>query len=165
MLIIALFAKEIKPEIRQFKDETTRKLEALVLRRDQLLNMITAEKNRLSVCHKSVKNDIIRTIRTLEKHLRRMDEDIDNFLKKEGVFKQKAELLSSVPGVGRVLTSVLLSCMPELGTLNRKECASLVGVAPFNRDSGKYKGKKSIWGGRSAVRKVLYMAMISGGKI
>ena len=130
--IIALFAKEIKPERRELKDETLRELEALVIRRDQLLNMITAEKNRLYVCHKSVKNDILRSIRTLEKHLRRIDEDLDGFLKKEGVIKHKAELLNSVPGVGKALTSVLLSMMPELGSLNRKECASLAGVAPFN---------------------------------
>ncbi len=130
--IIALFAKEIKPERRELKDETLKELEALVIRRDQLLNMITAEKNRLYVCHKSVKNDILGSIRTLEKHLRRIDEDLGDFLKKEGVIKHKAELLNSVPGVGKALTSVLLSMMPELGSLNRKECASLAGVAPFN---------------------------------
>ena len=77
------------------------------------------------------------------------------------MIKDKVDLLDSVPGVGKVLTSVLLSMMPELGTLNRKQCASLVGVAPFNKDSGKFKGKKRIWGGRSQVRKVLYMATIS----
>ena len=159
--IIALFAKEIKPELRQFKDEALKELEALVIRRDQILNMITAEKNRLSTCHKLVKNNIIKTIMTLEKYLRGIEEDIDNFLKKEGVIKDKVDLLDSVPGVGKVLTSVLLSMMPELGTLNRKQCASLVGVAPFNKDSGKFKGKKRIWGGRSQVRKVLYMATIS----
>ena len=120
------------------------------------------DKNRLSTCHKLVKNDIVRSIRTLEKHLRRIDEDIDDFLKKEGVIKHKVDLLNSVPGVGKVLTAVLLSMMPELGKLNRKQCASLVGVAPFNKDSGKYKGKKRIWGGRAPIRKVLYMAVISG---
>lgn len=159
--IIALFAKEIKPELRQFKDEVLKELEALVIRRDQILYMITAEKNRLLTCHKSVKNDVVRHIRTLEKYLRGIDENIDSFLKKEGIIKHKADLLNSVPGVGKVLTSVLLSMMPELGTLNRKGCASLVGVAPFNKDSGKFKGKKRIWGGRSQVRKVLYMATMS----
>ncbi len=96
--IIALFAKEIKPELRQFKDEALKELEALVIRRDQILNMITAEKNRLSTCHKLVKNNIIKTIMTLEKYLRGIDEDIDNFLKKEGVIKDKVDLLNSVPG-------------------------------------------------------------------
>ena len=160
--IIALFAKEIKPEYRSFKDETLQELTALIIRRDQILNMITAEKNRLEVSHKSVKNDILRTLRTLEKHLRRIDENIDDFLKKEGPVNHKSDILNSVPGVGKILTSTLLAVMPELGSLNRKQCASLVGVAPFNKDSGKYRGKKSIWGGRSLVRKVLYMAALSG---
>ena len=160
--IIALFAKEIKPEYRSFKDETLQELTALIIKRDQILNMITAEKNRLEVSHKSVKNDILRTLRTLEKHLRRIDENIDDFLKKEGPVNHKSDILNSVPGVGKILTSTLLAVMPELGSLNRKQCASLVGVAPFNKDSGKYRGKKSIWGGRSLVRKVLYMAALSG---
>ena len=76
--------------------------------------------------------------------------------------RNKSDILNSVPGVGKILTSTLLAVMPELGSLNRKQCASLVGVAPFNKDSGKYRGKKSIWGGRSLVRKVLYMAALSG---
>ena len=160
--IIALFAKDIKPECRSYNDETLRELTALITRRNQLLNMITAEKNRLEVSHKSVKNDILSLIRTLEKRLRRIDEDIDNFLKKEGPINHKSDILNSVPGVGKVLTSTLLAVMPELGFLNRKECASLAGVAPFNKDSGRYIGKKSIWGGRSFVRKVLYMATLSG---
>ena len=160
--IIALFAKEIKPEYRSFKDETLQELTALIIRRDQILNMITAEKNRLEVSHKSVKNDILRIVRTLEKHLRRIDENIDDFLKKEGPVNHKSDILNSVPGVGKILTSTLLAVMPELGSLNRKQCASLVGVAPFNKDSGRYRGKKSIWGGRSFVRKVLYMAALSG---
>ena len=160
--IIALFAKEIKPEYRSFKDETLQELTALITRRDQIINMITAEKNRLEVSHKSVRNDILRIVRTLEKHLRRIDEDIDDFLKKEGPINHKSDILNSVPGVGKILTTTLLAVMPELGTLNRKQCASLVGVAPFNKDSGKYKGKKRIWGGRAPIRKVLYMAVISG---
>ena len=159
--IIALFAKEIKPEYRSFKDETLQELTALIIRRDQIINMITAEKNRLEVSHKSVRNDILRIVRTLEKHLRRIDEDIDDFLKKEGPINHKSDILNSVPGVGKILTTTLLAVMPELGTLNRKQCASLVGVAPFNKDSGKYRGKKSIWGGRSFIRKILYMSTLS----
>ena len=103
--IIALFAKEIKPEYRSFKDETLQELTALIIKRDQILNMITAEKNRLEVSHKSVKNDILRTLRTLEKHLRRIDENIDDFLKKEGPVNHKSDILNSVPGVGKILTS------------------------------------------------------------
>ncbi len=110
--IIALFAKEIKPEQRQFKDEALQKLEALVIRRDQIVNMIKAENNRLSGCHKSVKNDIIKTVRTLEKHLRKIEKDIHDILKKDDGIKHKAELLSSVPGIGDVMTSVLISLMP-----------------------------------------------------
>ncbi len=160
--IIALFAKEIKPEYRNFKDETLQELTALITRRDQLLSMITAEKNRFEVSHKSVKNDILKNIRSLEKHLRRIDENIDNFLKKEGPLNHKSDILNSVPGVGKILSATLLAFMPELGFLNRKQCASLIGVAPFNKESGKYRGKQSIWGGRPFIRKIIYMAVLSG---
>jgi transposase len=132
-------------------------------RRRQLVEMITAEKNRLlSVDDHGIRKQIKATIEWLEKQLSINEFDLDNAIKKTPAWREKADLLRSVPGVGRVTVSTMLALLPELGKLTRKQIAALVGVAPFNRDSGTLRGRRAVWGGRSAVRSVLYMAALVG---
>jgi transposase len=124
--------------------------------------MITAEKNRLGVTpSRRVKKDISEHIDWLQRQLRITDCDLDQAIKNTPVWKEKVDLLKSVPGVGRVMIATVLSQLPELGTLDRKQIAALVGVAPFNRDSGTLRGRRSIWGGRASVRGVLYMSALT----
>jgi transposase len=157
--ILALFAERIRPEVRPAKDADTQELEALIVRRRQVVDMITAEKNRLSASPPSdrVRKTLTVTIKSLEKQLELIDEDIDDKIEKSDAWKQKDELLQSVPGVGRVLSRTLLAQLPELGQLSHKKIAALVGLAPLNCDSGTMKGRRAIWGGRAGIRPVLYM--------
>jgi transposase len=161
--VLALFADRIRPELRQLGDAQTQELEALVVRRRQVIDMIVAEKNRLGAepPSKRVRTAIGRTIRWLEKQLDEIDIDLDNAVKTSPVWREKDNLLRSVPGVGKVLSRTLLSLAPELGSLGRKQIAALVGVAPLNRDSGTQRGRRSIWGGRAQVRAVLYMGALA----
>lgn len=156
--VIALFAELHRPEPRMQPDEGTRELEALVLRRRQLVDMRASEKARALLCNKKVRPKIKELIEFLTKQINDVDEELREFVKKSTEWKAKAELLESVKGVGHVVIMTLLALLPELGKLNRKQIAALVGVAPFNNDSGKKRGKRSIWGGRAAVRSVLYMS-------
>jgi transposase len=160
--VLALFADRIRPEVRPLRDEEAQELEALIVRRRQVVDMITAEKNRLSAAppSKLVRTAIGRTIKWLQKQLEDIDSDIDDAVTKSSAWKQKDDLLRSVPGVGKVLSRTLLSLVPELGTLGKKQLAALVGIAPLNRDSGKQRGRRCIWGGRAAVRNVLYMGAL-----
>jgi transposase len=160
--VLALFADRIRPEIRPLRDEETQELEALVIRRRQVVEMITAEKNRLAAAppSKRVRTAIGKTITWLEKQLDENDTDLDDAVRRSPVWREKDDLLRSVPGVGKVLSRVLLSLVPELGTLGKKQLAALVGVAPLNRDSGQQRGRRSTWGGRANVRAVLYMAAL-----
>jgi transposase len=160
--IIAQFAQAVRPAIRPLKDQHLQELTGLVDRRRQLLTMLTAEKNRLhrapSLC---VRKDLQMNIAWLQKRLKSIDHDLRKAIRETPMWRDKDELLQSVPGVGLILSLTLMADLPELGALNRKQIASLVGVAPFNRDSGKYRGKRVIWGGRSQVRTVLYMATVA----
>lgn len=162
--ILALFAQRIRPEPRPIKDEEAQELEALVVRRRQVVDMIGAEKNRLRAAppSKQVRTAIGRTIEYLQKQLDENDRDLEKAVKSSGAWREKHDLLRSVPGVGKVLAQTLISHVPELGTLTRKQIAALIGVAPLNRDSGTLRGRRCVWGGRAQVRKVLYMGALVG---
>lgn len=164
--MLALFAERIRPEVRPLKDAEALELEALVVRRRQVVDMITAEKNRLSGAppSKQVRTAIGRTIEWLQKQLDENDRDLDSAVKRSPIWREKDQLLRSVPGVGKVLSRVLLSLLPELGTLTHKQVAALVGIAPLNRDSGTLRGRRIIWGGRAQVRQVLYMGVLSAAR-
>jgi transposase len=160
--VLALFADRIRPPVRPLPDEETRELEALVVRRRQVVEMITAEKNRLAAAppSKRVRTAIGKTIKWLQKQLEETDNDLDSAIKGSSAWREKDDLLRSVPGVGKVLSRTLLSLLPELGTLGKKQVAALVGVAPLNRDSGQQRGRRCVWGGRANVRAVLYMGAL-----
>jgi transposase len=162
-VILARFAEAVRPEWRPMADEQTQQLQEHLTRRRQLVDMITAEKNRLlSVEHRGIRKQIKTNIEWLEKQLNINEYDLDQAVKETPVWREKADLLNSVPGVGRVTTITMLALLPELGTLTRRQIAALVGVAPFNRDSGTLRGRRTVWGGRAAVRSVLYMAALVG---
>jgi transposase len=160
--VLALFADRIRPQVRPLRDEETQELEALVVRRRQVVDMLTAEKNRLIAAppSKRVRTAIGKTIKWFQKQLEEIDSDLDNAVKGSPIWREKDDLLQSVPGVGKVLSRTLLSLVPELGSLGKKQLAALVGVAPLNWDSGKQRGRRSIWGGRAHVRAVLYMGAL-----
>lgn len=158
---LALYGKTFEPQARPLKDELTQELSALMARRRQLTKMLVAEKNRLTTAHHSVRASIEQTILWLKKMLDDLDRDLDQRIKASPVWREKEEILRSVKGVGPTLARTILSCLPELGQLSRRQAASLVGVAPYDRDSGLYKGQRHIWGGRADVRNVLYMATLA----
>lgn len=149
------------PPLRALKDEETRALEALLTRRRQLVEMLTMEKNRLHGAPKAVRRDIAAHIAWLEKRLRDVDGELKGAIATCEALRAKEALLRSAPGAGPVLSTTLLGCLPELGRLNRREIAALVGVAPLSCDSGTHKGARRVWGGRAAVRAVLYMATVA----
>jgi len=160
---IARFAAAVKPSAQTLPDDETLELEALLTRRRQLVGMIASEKNRLQALFGPAKQSVaaqsIRdTMSHLIKQLNKLDRDLRKRLERSPAWKAKEDLLKSVPGIGKVTAMTLAIDLPELGTLNRKEIAALAGVAPLNRDSGKSKGKRRIWGGRATVRTALYMA-------
>lgn len=159
--VIAHFGEAVRPQIRPLRDAETQELMDLVSRRRQLVDMITAEKNRLKTARKKVRKNIQEHISWLEKRIQDVDTDLSKRIKQSPAWRAKDEILQSAPGVGPVLSVTLLSGLPELGTLNRKEVAALVGVAPLNRDSGKQQGTRCVWGGRANVRSVLYMCTMS----
>lgn len=162
--VLAMFAEAIRPTPRPLKDEQMQELDALVTRRRQLVDMLTAEKNRLSRAPKRVQKNIKAHIHWLKKRLDEVNKDLDKAVKTSPLWREKDELIQSTPGVGPVLSITLLADVPELGILNRRQIAALVGVAPFNRDSGTLKGKRTVWGGRANVRSVLYMATLAAVK-
>jgi transposase len=161
--ILALFADRIRPEPRPLRDGQAEEFEALVVRRRQVVDMITAEKNRLAAepPSKRVRTDIGKTIKWLQKQLEDIDTDLDRSVKQSPAWREKDDLLRSAPGVGKVFSRTLLSLAPELGSLNRKQIAALIGVAPMNRDSGTQRGRRCVWGGRAHVRAVLYMSALA----
>ncbi len=162
--LLADFAQRVRPEPRPLPDEAAQLLESLLTRRRQIIEMLTAEKNRLGFARGPVKRDISQHIRWLEKRLADVDGDLQDAVASSPLYQAKADLLRSVPGVGQVTTLTLLASLPELGHLSRHEIAALVGVAPLNRDSGTMRGKRMVWGGRAPVRAVLYMATVVGIK-
>lgn len=159
--IIARFGEAIKPEPRPIKDDNNQALTALMTRRRQIIDMITAEKNRLGSSHVSVKKGIKETISWLEKRLAEIDKELSKTINKNEVWKGKIEILTTCKGIGPVVSTTLVCSLPELGTLNRHKISALVGVCPFNRDSGTMRGKRTIFGGRATVRAMLYMATLS----
>jgi transposase len=159
-LILAQFAEMFHPEPIALPDENTRQLQAILARRRQLMEMQTAEKNRLHTAATIVKRRIQAHLEWLCQELKCLDNELDNFVKEIPVWQAEDKLLQSVPGVGRVTSRSIMASLPELGHLNRKEIACLVGVAPLNQDSGKKRGRRIIWGGRATVRTALYMAAL-----
>lgn len=162
--VLALFAEKVEPEPRPLKDEETRHLAALVSRRRQLRDMIVAESNRLGAAPKRLHKSIQKHIDWLRRELRLLEKDLDDTIKSSAVWREKEDLMRGMKGIGPVSAATMLAEVPELGSLNRKQIAALVGVAPLNRDSGTYRGKRSIWGGRATARAVLYMATLSAIK-
>ncbi len=160
--VIARFAQDIKPQPRALPDAKAAQIRELIDRRRQLMKARTAEGNRLQqASNAKVIASIKRTITHLEKELKAIDINIDKNIKDSPIWLEKAELLESVKGIGDATTRILIADLPELGKLSRYQIAALVGVAPMNRDSGKYKGYRKITGGRSHVRHALYMATLS----
>src|SRR5882757_5763689 len=159
--VLARFGEAVRPEARPLANEQAQALEALVTRRRQLVEMLTAEKNRRANAPKVLHRSIDEHIRWLEKRLSGLDDELGELIRETPLWRERDELLRSVPGVGKVLSSTLLAHLPELGVLNRKQIAALAGLAPFNRDSGSLHGSRCIWGGRAQVRRVLYMAVVA----
>ena len=158
--ILAHFAEVIRPERRPLPDEHTQTLAAILARRRQLVEMVVAEKNRLGSARPPVRKSLRTHITWLERELTHTDTTLAHAIRESPVWREKDDLLRSAPGVGPVLTTTLLADLPELGTLTGKQIGALVGVAPLNRDSGRWRGKRSVWGGRGQVRAVLYMAAL-----
>lgn len=157
--MLALFAERVRPEVRPLPDEAALALDARVLRRRQIVDMLVQEKNRLKQAHTPrVQQDLHEHIVFLEQRLQAVEEEMQEAIEQSPLWRVRDELLRSVPGVGAVLSRTLLADLPELGRLSRAEIAKLVGVAPLNRDSGTLRGRRRIWGGRAPVRCVLYMA-------
>jgi transposase len=160
--VLCAFGEAVRPEIRPLKDEDAQALEALMSRRRQLIQMRTAEKNRLQQAPtRLVRRNLKDHIAQLDRHLADTDNDLRTLIKDSPVWRERENLLEGVPGVGRVTALTLISALPELGRLSGKEITALAGLAPFNRDSGTLRGRRSIWGGRHQVRTALYMATVS----
>jgi transposase len=163
--VIARFAADVKPPARPLPDEMTQFLADLVARRRQIVEMLQAERQRAKrVTLKRLQKSIARLIAALEKELNALDGDIDDAVRGSPAWLEKVDLLKTVPGVGPVVARTLIAEMPELGTLDRKAIASLAGLAPFTRQSGTWKGKSMIAGGRKTVRSVLFVAALVAGR-
>ncbi len=162
--MLAHFAEAIRPPVRPLADEQSQQLQIILARRRQLVEMLVAEKNRLHLAHQLVRERLLEHIAWLEAELADLDADLHQRLQESPLWRTKEQLLRSVKGVGPVTCTTLLAELPELGQLNRKQIAALVGVAPFNCDSGKMHGKRAIWGGRACVRNVLYLATLSASR-
>ena len=158
--VLALFAERVRPAVRPLPDEAHQELVALVTRRRQLLDMLTAERNRLATARRSVRPSVQQHVRWLERRLQDADTALTATLQHSPLWRTKDDRLRSVPGIGPVTSTMLIALLPELGALSRREIASLVGVAPHNRDSGQQHGRRTVWGGRAAVRAPLYMATL-----
>ena len=159
--VIARFGEAVKPAVRTVADARSRLLAELIARRRQLGGMITAEKNRLSRTQDRALRASVRShIHWLQRALADLDVQMTTIIRNSPIWREKEDLLRSVPGIGQVVSRTLIAELPELGHLCRKKIASLVGVAPINRDSGSLRGRRSVWGGRSTVRRALYMAAL-----
>ena len=159
--VLSLFAERVQPEVRPLPDDAARDLNALLVRRRQIIEMLVAEKQRLSTARSTVVKPIKAHIKYLERQLSDIDADLEKAIEKSPLWKAKEKILRSAKGIGPVVARTLLADVPELGQLNRKEIAKLVGVAPLANDSGKSRGRRQISGGRSHVRSVLFMATLS----
>ena len=158
--VLAHFAEAVRPPRRPLRDTETQVLSSLVARRQQVMTMLVAERNRLSSATMAVRPSIEAHIAWLKQQLDDLDQGLRQTLRQSPVWREKDDLLRSVPGIGDQISLTLLAYLPELGTLNRRQIAALVGVAPFNRDSGTLRGKRTVWGGRARVRTALYMGAL-----
>ncbi len=156
--MIAHFAQAIRPKPRPLPDQKTQQISAIMTRRRQMIQMLTAEKNRLRSASSAVSARISAHIDWLKEELKDIDDELSQAIKESPIYRDKDETLRGVKGIGPVTSITLIADLPELGIANRKEISALVGVAPFNRDSGAFRGRRSIWGGRAHVRSTLYMA-------
>ena len=161
---LAHFAEAVKPEVRPVPDEQAREFAAIIARRRQVVGMLVAEGNRLETAVSPVRERIEAHIEFLKAELEDLDADLDRVIRGSSVWREKDELLRSVPGVGPKVSATLLANLPELGTLENKKLAALVGVAPLNRDSGVFRGKRKVWGGRATIRQMLYMAAVTAAR-
>lgn len=160
--VLAQFADAVRPQLRALPDPEQRSLDALVARRVQLVAMVTAERNRLQhTRHAAVRASIHAHLAFLERQRDQMERELLHAIERSSALKMRFDLMVTVPGVGKVTAATLLGDLPELGHLGNRAIAALVGVAPMNRDSGQIRGRRSTWGGRSSVRRVLYMAVVS----
>lgn len=159
--VLAHFGEAVRPPVRPLPEAEERVLAACLARRRQVVEMITAEKHRLSSALPVVRPSLEAHLAWLEEELRRLEEELDQRVRQSPLWQEKVELLRSVPGVGKIVAYTLAIDLPELGRLGPKEIAALVGVAPFNRDSGRRRGRRCVWGGRSKVRTALYMATLA----
>lgn len=159
--VLAEFAETMRPPTRPLPDVDTQHLAALMNRRRQLIEMHTAESNRLQAAPTAMQREIRTHLTWLQKRLTALDRELDQAIQSSELWRQRDALLQSTPGVGPTLARTLLAELPELGQLDRRQIAALVGLAPFNRDSGTLRGRRCIWGGRSHVRHVLYMATLA----
>lgn len=159
--VLADYAATLRPDVRPIPIGPIREMKDLAARRRQLVTMSTMEKNRLDVMPRSLHADLRRHLRQLQAQLDKLDRAIDKLVASVEAWRHKRELLVSTPGIGLHVANTLLADLPELGTLSNKQIAALVGVAPFNRDSGTLRGKRRIRGGRSSVRTALFMAAMS----
>jgi transposase len=159
--VIAHFAQATRPEPRPLPDEATQLLADLVARRRQIVEMIGAERQREKrITARRLRKSIARVVGTLEKELNSLDDDIDDAMRGSPVWREKEDLLASVPGIGRIIARTLIAELPELGTLSRKQIAALAGLAPFTRQSGQWRGRSFIGGGRTTVRTALFMGAL-----
>lgn len=159
--VLARFAQRVQPQVRPVKAEALVELEALLLRRKQLLGMIGAERHRHPMARGRIARQIGAHIRWLERQLQDADEDLSAMVEQSPLMQRKLTVMSSAPGVGNLTATTLMAHLPELGTLNEKQISALAGTCPFNRDSGTMRGRRTIWGGRAKVRAALYMAALS----
>jgi len=159
--VIAHFAAATKPQVRPLPDAATQALADLVARRRQIIQMIVAEGQREKRASPRAKKSIMRLLKTLRSELSALDADIDENVRGSPVWREKEDLLASVPGVGPITARTMLAELPELGSLDRRQIAALAGLAPFTRQSGKWRGKSFIGGGRASVRAVLFMAAMT----
>jgi transposase len=160
--VIARFVAATNPEVRSLPDAETRLLADLVARRRQIIHMMVAERQREKRAPARTKRSILRLLKALQKELTAIDEDIEDAVRGSPVWREKEDLLASVPGIGPTIARTLLADLPELGTLDRRQVAALVGLAPFTRQSGQWRGRSFIGGGRATVRSAVFMgAMVA----
>jgi transposase len=159
--ILALFAERIQPPVRPLPDATSQELAALLARRRQLLEMRTAERNRRPSVAPRLRARLDAHVVWLSQQIAELDRELDDTLRDSPLWREKEDLLRSIPGIGPVVARTLLATLPELGTLTPEQAAALAGVAPLNRDSGTRRGPRGTWGGRAPVRAALYMAVVS----
>lgn len=159
--VLAAFAERVRPPVRPLPDAATQELDAVVMRRQQLVTMCTAERHRLAQARaQAVRHSLEAHIAWLLQQIDDTDGQLQDLIRQSPVWREQDDLLQSVPGIGPITARTLLATLPELGTLARRPLAALVGVAPLNNDSGQFRGRRTTWGGRAEVRRVLYMAAL-----